>query len=65
MTDDLKNAGPQDRSRVNINEAHEVAYWTAKWGVTEAELRSAVADVGVSAEKIGIHLGAPPAEARP
>lgn len=59
MTDDLNNTGPQDRARVNVNEPHEVVYWTNKFGVTELELRSAVAEVGVAAEKVAIHLGAP------
>lgn len=63
MADDLQNAGPQDRARVNVNEPHEVRYWTEKFGVSELELRSAVAEVGVSAEKIAIHLGAPATKA--
>lgn len=28
MADDLDATGTQDRSRININEAHEVRYWT-------------------------------------
>ncbi|MEO8238501.1 MAG: DUF3606 domain-containing protein [Flavobacterium sp.] len=28
MSDDLNKKGFQDRSRININEAHEVSYWT-------------------------------------
>ena len=39
MSDDLRNRGPADRSRVNVNEPWEVAYWTNALGCTEAELR--------------------------
>ena len=39
MSDDLKNRGPADRARVNVNEPWEVAYWTKALGCTEADLR--------------------------
>ena len=57
MADDLNERGAQDRSRINVNEAHEVRYWTQRFGVTEAQLRQAVADVGVSADAVAQHLG--------
>lgn len=56
MTDDLKNRGAQDRARVNVNEAHEVQYWTRELGVSEAQLKAAVQAVGVSTEAIRQHL---------
>lgn len=56
MADDLKNRGPQDRSRVNINEPYEVRYWTQELRCTEAQLRQAVAKVGVSVEHVRNHL---------
>jgi len=28
----------QDRARVNVNEDHEVRYWTQKWGVSKEQL---------------------------
>ncbi|MDH1180866.1 DUF3606 domain-containing protein, partial [Achromobacter mucicolens] len=46
MSDDLSKRGPQDRSRINVNEAHELRYWTQALGVTEAQLRDAVKAVG-------------------
>lgn len=52
MADDLKNRGPADRSRVNVNEKWEVAYWTGRFGCTEAKLRQAVAAVGVSVTNV-------------
>ncbi|SFM64404.1 DUF3606 domain-containing protein [Variovorax sp. OV329] len=57
MPDDLGNAGAQDRSRVNVNEPHEVRYWTQRFGVSEDALRRAVAEVGVSADAVAQHLG--------
>jgi hypothetical protein len=56
MADDLTKRGPQDRSKVNVNERWEVDYWTRKWNVTEAQLRAAV-EVGTSAAAVARHLG--------
>jgi hypothetical protein len=58
MADNLQDRGAQDRARVNVNETHEVAYWTKRFGVSEDELRAAVAAVGVSAETVEKHLKA-------
>jgi len=57
MSDDLTNSGVQDRSRINVNEAHEIRYWTQRFETSEAELRKAVAEVGVSVKAIADHLG--------
>ncbi|MDQ7958904.1 MAG: DUF3606 domain-containing protein [Rhodocyclaceae bacterium] len=57
MADDLSNAGAQDRSRINVNEPHEVRYWTQRFGVSEQALRMAVEQVGVSVEAVASHLG--------
>jgi hypothetical protein len=46
MSDDLNKKGFQDRSRINMNEDHEVAYWTEKFGVTKEELQSAIDTAG-------------------
>lgn len=56
MADDLTNRGEPDRSRINVNEAHEVRYWTKAFACTEEQLRAAVQVVGVSAEKVRQHL---------
>lgn len=50
--DDLKNPGAQDRARININEKHELSYWTKELGVTEEELKSLVSQVGVSVQAV-------------
>ena len=57
MADDLKNRGAQDRSRVNVNEDHEVRYWTQKWGVSEERLAAAVNKVGVAVDAVARELG--------
>ena len=57
MADNLDNRGPQDRSRINVNEAHELRYWREALGVTEAKLRAAVAAAGVSADAVKRYLG--------
>src|SRR2546421_273888 len=46
MTDDLKKRGAQDRSRLAVEEEHEVRYWTKALGVSKEERASAVAKVG-------------------
>lgn len=56
MTDNLQNRGPQDRARVNVNEKHELRYWTETFGVSEDELRQAVKKVGTTAEKVKEYL---------
>jgi hypothetical protein len=57
MADDPSNRGGQDRDRINVNQPHEVAYWTKAFGVTEGELRQAVAAVGDRADAVRKHLG--------
>ena len=52
MTDDPRNRGEPDRSRINLNEEHEVRYWTKALDATEAELRAAVEAVGPTADKV-------------
>jgi len=42
MADDTKKSGHIDRQRVNVEQDHEVRYWSTKWGVTEEQLRDAV-----------------------
>ena len=57
MSDDLKNRGPADRARINVNEDHEVRYWTRELGVSEEKLRQVVAKVGVMASDVRRELG--------
>jgi hypothetical protein len=52
IADDLGKRGPQDRSRVNVNEPYDVAWWTQRFGVSEQALRDAVKKAGVSAKDL-------------
>lgn len=52
MADDLKDRGPQDRSRISIHEDWEVKYWTKELGVSKERLAELVKQHGNSAEKI-------------
>ncbi|MGX4642537.1 DUF3606 domain-containing protein [Massilia sp. SYSU DXS3249] len=56
MADNLQKAGPQDRSRINVNEEWEVRHWTEALGVTREQLEKAVSEVGVMADAVREHL---------
>ena len=55
--DNLKNRGQQDRSKINMHEAHEVKYWTKQLGVSHDELQKAVDKVGNGAAAVRKQLG--------
>jgi hypothetical protein len=57
MSDDLNKRGPQDASRINVNEEWELRYWTNKLGVSEEELKAAVNKVGVNVDAVSAHFG--------
>jgi len=52
MADDKSKTGPQDASRINVNEDYEVRYWTGRFGVSADRLRAAVNKVGSSADAV-------------
>ncbi|MEN3277367.1 MAG: hypothetical protein V7631_3157 [Massilia sp.] len=56
MADNLQKAGPQDRSRINVNEEWEVRHWTEALGVSREQLEKAVSEVGVMADAVREHL---------
>jgi hypothetical protein len=56
MSDNLNNRGPQDRSRINLSEEWEVAYWTRELGLTREELEQAVQNAGNSVAAVRQHL---------
>jgi hypothetical protein len=60
MTDNLKIVRPQDPTKINIHEAHEVRYWTNKWNITAEQLRAAHAAVGPGTAAIAKRLGKQP-----
>ena len=59
MADDKSIRGPADAARINVNEEHELRYWTKTLGVSEAKLRSAIAAAGVMAKDVRTYLGQP------
>lgn len=46
MAHDMRDLGPADSNRVDVNEPWEVRYWGDKFSSTEAQLRAAVTAVG-------------------
>src|SRR5262245_42217452 len=52
MADDRMKRGSQDRSKINMEQEHEIRYWTQELGVSEAMLNAAVAKVGNSVEAV-------------
>ena len=52
MTDNPHKRGQKDRIRINVEQFHEVQYWSRKFGCTTLELRKAVAEVGSSARAV-------------
>ena len=52
MADDPNVRGQQDRSRINVNQDHELRYWSEKFGVSQDELRKAVEAVGPVADDV-------------
>ena len=52
MSDDPNKKGQQDRDRINVNEEHEVRYWTEKFKVSADELKAAVKKAGVMVKDV-------------
>ena len=56
MADGKTIRGPQDRSRINLEEDYEVRYWTEALNVDEPTLRGAIQAVGSSADDVREYL---------
>lgn len=52
MSDDLSKRGQQDRSRIAMQEPHEVRYWTEALGLNQQQLQELVDRVGNSAAAV-------------
>lgn len=52
MSDDMKNRGEPDRSRISLSQDHEVAYWSRELGLSPSELRAAVVMAGSSPDDV-------------
>jgi hypothetical protein len=57
MADDTSKTGAADRTQINVNQPHEVQYWTKALGISEDQLKTAVKSVGPNAEAVRKHLG--------
>lgn len=57
MTDNTAKTGKPDRDRINIHEPYELRDWAAKFGVSEARIKEAVARVGVMVADVKKFLG--------
>jgi hypothetical protein len=56
MSDDLKQTGRQDDERINVQQDHELSYWSEKLGVSRDRLREVVAKVGPMRKAVEQHL---------
>jgi Protein of unknown function (DUF3606) len=56
MSDDLRKRGPEDRSRINVNEPWELKYWSKTLGVTPDRLKEVVRQVGTRTEDVEQYL---------
>ena len=52
MGDNFKNGGAPDRSRVSMDDQHQVRYWTETLGCSNDELAAAVTRVGNSSDAV-------------
>ncbi len=57
MLDSLKIRRPLDAKRINMNQDHEVDYWTRTLGISELYLRIVVNKVGDSVTAVKKYLG--------
>lgn len=57
MADDPKQTGRQDDARINVEQDHELRYWSEKLGVSRDELRRAVQTAGPMVKDVQRHLG--------
>ena len=56
MADNLKQTGKPDDARINIEQDHEVQYWSEKFGVSREQLKQAVRSAGQMAKDVQRHL---------
>jgi hypothetical protein len=56
MADDTKQTGKPDDSRINVDQEHEVGYWSDKLGVSREQLRKAVQAAGPMVKDVQRHL---------
>jgi hypothetical protein len=52
MADNRTKRGEPDRSKISLDQEHEIRFWTQELGVSEAALTAAVAKVGNSVKAV-------------
>lgn len=62
MSDDLRKRGPEDRSRINVNEPWELKYWSKTLGVTPDRLKEVIRQVGTRTDDVEQYLSSSTAE---
>jgi hypothetical protein len=56
MADHQPILGNEDRQLINVNQEHDVRYWSHRFGITLAQLREAVQAVGPNARAVGTYV---------
>jgi Protein of unknown function (DUF3606) len=56
MADNPQRAGSPDMRQINIDQEHEVRYWTKVLGIKPERLREAVKAAGTSVEAVRKYL---------
>ena len=56
MADNKKKRGGADRGLIALSEPYEVAYWSKKFKITPAKLKSAVKKAGRSAKNVEAYI---------
>ncbi len=56
MADNKKKHGGADAALIALGESYEVAYWSKKFKITPAKLKTTVKKVGHSAKKVEAYL---------
>jgi len=57
MASDLKRIGPEDPTKINVNQCWELDYWRAQFGVSAHRLKEAVKSVGSMVSDVKGYLG--------
>jgi hypothetical protein len=56
MADDLKQTAKPDDAKINVDQEHEVKYWSNRFGVSREELTRAINQVGPMARRVRDYL---------
>ena len=57
MADQRASRGKKDRTRIDLDDDHELRYWARKFDVSRTDLKRAVDRVGVVAKDVAAYLG--------